>query len=129
MDKFQVPKNSLIAIMRENRTKHLKIYEEATIKYKERAIKALTQQLALAKEDKKFSLNFTLVKPACFVEAYDDVIGLLEMSLSSTVELTHEEYKRYVKDQWNWAGLFASNSMSYVNKLAAVGSSDVAAEE
>ncbi len=128
MDKQPVSKLALLDTMRENRAKHLEIYAKALVKYRERAIVALTQQLGCAKEDKKFSLRFNLVIPVNYLREYDSVIGLLEMSKADVVDLTQAEYRQYVKDEWSWAESFTSNSRSY---LHAAGSSnaDVADSE
>lgn len=122
MDKHNVTKETLISIMKANRAKHVDIYEQAVVKYREQAIVELTKQLVRAKEGKKFSLNFPqLTKPVSFVKEYDNTIGLLEMSLASVVEITTDEYKRFIKDEWNWKNMFNTSNSKYLSE--AVGES------
>lgn len=45
-------------------------------------------------------------------EDYDLILDMLEDTDDNFVELTQQEYKQYVKDQWNWrAGFKAANSV------------------
>lgn len=111
---YRVNKGDLLEKIRENRTKHAEEYKTALVKYRERAIKALTKQLANASEEKRrFSLTFTLPKPVNYLKQYDNVIGLLEMTTDQVIEISPGDYSCYVLDQWEWKTNFKYATASY----------------
>lgn len=115
MNTLKVTVKTLVEKMLVNRQQHLATYEKAVVKHRERAIAALQQQLALAKDGKKFSVTFTLNRPQNFVKEYDTIIGLLRMSEDTIVELTIPEYKKYVEDDWNWRQAFEASNSKYLS--------------
>jgi len=112
-----VPIAELIKKLKENREKHYENFETALVVYRKKVIEVLDEALEAARTGKEYKTYFNLVRPENMLDEYDEVIGMLEMSLgttSSTIELTQDQYRNYVVDNWAWSGTFASNTLSYV---------------
>ena len=112
-----VPIAELIKKLKENREKHYENFETALVVYRKKVIEVLDEALEAARTGKEYKTYFNLVKPENMLDEYDEVIGMLEMSLgttSSTIELTQDQYRNYVLDNWSWSKLFAVNTLSYV---------------
>ena len=112
-----VPIEELIKKLKANREKHSENFEAALVVYHKKVIEVLDEALEAARTGKEYKTYFNLVKPENMLDEYDEVIGMLEMSLgttSSTIELTQDQYRNYVVDNWAWSGTFASNTLSYV---------------
>ena len=45
---------------------------------------------------------------------YDQVIDMLDMSVDSEIELTHSEFRQYVRDEWGWSEMFNTTAVNYV---------------
>lgn len=111
---YRVNKGDLLEKIKLNRASHAIAYKAAVVKYRERAVVALTKQLANAQEaSKRFSLSFTLPKPVNYLKQYDQLIGLLEMATEQFIEITPQDYSCYVLDEWEWRSNFAYATMSY----------------
>ena len=112
-----VPIEELIKKLKANREKHSENFEAALVVYHKKVIEVLDEALEAARTGKEYKTYFNLVKPENMLDEYDEVIGMLEMSLgttSSTIELTQDQYRNYVLDNWSWSKLFAVNTLSYV---------------
>jgi len=113
-----VPIAELIKKLKENREKHYENFETALVVYRKKVIEVLDVALEAARTGKEYKTYFYLVRPENMLDEYDEVIGMLEMSLGTpsitTIELTQDQYRNYVLDNWSWSKLFAVNTLSYV---------------
>ena len=121
--KVKVPRVTLLEKLRENRKKHLAVYEESVEEYVEKALKALRQRGTQFKLFQKAGsmdlpkLHFGLSIPVKYTNEYDTVIGMLEMSGESVVELTTADYRRFVEDNWDWKRTFEATNTFYSKTL------------
>lgn len=108
METIKVNKEKLIEKLKENKIKHIEEYEKALLGYKINVEKALRDKI---KELKKlpalqigeFNLNFyNLHKPESHEYDFNTVIGMLEVSEDTVVNIDSEEYKRYYMNEWEW---------------------------
>lgn len=114
MQSVKVKKDELLAIVKENRTKHEAEFNAAQEAYKVKAKAALRGQVKNIDQEKPFTLNFKeLPEPKQFLKEYDRAIGMLEMSVDEIVELEDDEYDRLVKDQWHWTNQFVAATSIY----------------
>lgn len=101
---FEVVKEELLVLLKDNRAKHKEEYDIAVIGFREEVVKELREKLVAALEGKKIVLGTEHSHPTLHTAGYDDVIGLLELTTEDVVDLDLHDYKQYVKDEWNWKG-------------------------
>ena len=123
MKSVNVSKDELLAVLRENRTKHVNEYLSAVNVYRADVVDRLKKMLADAKveaqkTEPKFDLRIDLDAPTSYVESYDTAIKMLEMSTDGIIELSLQEFSQYVEDKWSWAHAFKSVTGAYNSKLA-----------
>ena len=97
-----INKEKLINTLKENKSNHIKDYEEAVEAY---IIEVNTQLKDLKKRIDKGELDIqlALIKPVNSSEKYDEIIELFNWELNDTVELTKSEFDDYVLDKAHFA--------------------------
>lgn len=114
-----VLKDKLLKIMKDNREKHVKEYEQAMIDYKDQCVKALEDRLEIIKKEGKILkektdyLRFKFTYPTCYKESYDEVIGMLELSTDDKLSLSDSQYRNWVMDKWSWKRDFNESISMY----------------
>lgn len=126
----RIPRQTLLMHLRRNRARHMESYETALrgywMKYYALLVKARDDLTKIIKtvrnhnEPDLSKLRFSLPKPVSHEKDYTRVIGMLEMSSDINIEVTEEEFMRYVKDQWQWRDEFVSNSTMYAKAAVAM---------
>jgi hypothetical protein len=113
--KVEVSKKELLLKLKENKTLHIKEFKETQEEYNDACILKIEEMLSEAKKRPK-SVNtiIHLNPPKSHVKEYEDIIGMLEFSTQTTLEITMEEYKSWVLNEWEWTRSFAATKMSYV---------------
>lgn len=121
----RVAKGRIIDTLRVNRAKHQKDWEKAMAGWKTAMIKALEEHAAKCSEamrqmaDSSFEDNPDLPypdyprKPTNYVARYDEILERLDFELDNEIHLTHEDFNRYVRDNWEWKAGFEAMSMAY----------------
>jgi hypothetical protein len=120
MKQVRVEKKKLLAILRENRSEHRKIFLEAQVAYRKVAIALLDEQLKLARKGRPFVLQqlTQLMPPTDRTADYDRSIQMLEMSVEEYITIDEREFQNYVQDVWGWSRDWAANSLRYVSSGA-----------
>jgi hypothetical protein len=106
-------KEQLLTILKENRTKHRQIFEEACEGFKKEAIRLLGEKLALAQNGKRVIMQFALQQPVDQTREYDRAIKMLELCVGEEVELGEHDFQQYVMDDWSWKGQFLASNSTY----------------
>lgn len=121
METVKLEKKELLVVLKQNRTDHRKIFEEALEGFRVKAIEYLEKRLEAAKAGQKFGLQFDLIQPEDHTKDYDRIIRMLEMSTDAVVEMTQHEFSMYVQDEWlwqrNWLHSNSAYTASAVSKL------------
>lgn len=115
MRTIKVDKAQLLDTLRANRERHSGIVEEAWQGYLREAQKHLLAQVERARKGLRQHFYFNLTVPSDHTEDYDRVIAMLEMDLNDTVELTMDEFARYVQDQWEWRQQWTVTNSAYTD--------------
>lgn len=112
---YKVPKATLLGYIRSNREKHVRDHDTAVALYRKRAEVELQRKLTQVKEGQKFSLSNWpgLLVPRSYAKEYDQVIGLLDLTLEDVIEITPADYRQYVLDEWAWKPGFSSMVKNY----------------
>jgi hypothetical protein len=86
MEKVQVTRKALMAVLTKNRDKHIEEYKEALTGYYIQAKKDFTERLALIENGEEFTTYFDLHKPANHVKEYNDVLDMLGITSSEKID-------------------------------------------
>lgn len=119
MESIKVKKEELLNVLRENRTKHRQIFEEAIEGYRKTVIAEFERRLDDAKAGRKIDIRFTLPQPVDQTKDYDRAIGMLEMTIDDVIHLEEIEYRQYVMDDWSWKQSFLTSNSTYSGTAAA----------
>ena len=103
----------LLGVLKKNRANHHKLYLEAKEGYIEAARRAIGAKLDALLSGRAESLVFTLVVPEDHTSNYDTVIGMLEMTQDEEIELSADEFRTYVQDEWDWMRGWALSNSTY----------------
>lgn len=116
MKNVSVKKETLLRKIKENLKKHMKDYKEAMKGYKKEAIIVLNKMLVDVRKGKKINSFLELKTPEHHKNDYERVIGMLEMHEGELIELSDQDYRIYLMDQWDWKHSFDMNTKSYIDK-------------
>jgi len=125
MKEITVPKEALLAKLKENRDDHRAIFEEALVGYETESIGELQQQLDLLRAGKRRDIRIIKVVPRDHTSDYNRAIAMIEMAIGDTITLSERDFAQYVMDDWGWQGEFLSNAYGSGTATAKFGDSYV----
>src|SRR5262249_5206495 len=120
METMKFDKSKLLEILKENRTAHRKIFEEACEGFKAKAISLLEEKLAMAKNGSRLAVYVSLPQPVDQTKEYDRAIRMLELTTEDIVSLDESDFAQYVMDDWAWKQQFLTSNSSYSGTAAAM---------
>ena len=109
----RMEKKDLLDKIKANKDKHRQIFLEAIEGFKKKAIEILEQKIEMLKNGKKTELYVRMPEPEDHTKDYNRVIEMISQNLLEEIELTEEEFARYVLDDWRWKDEFLSVSNTY----------------
>lgn len=111
---IQVDKDKLLAALEQNRESHAAAYEKAKAGY----IKVTTEQvrgyLTRLADGELLERAFLPAPPEDHTSDYDDAIDMMQWSTDITIELTQQQFKQYVKDDWGWKDVWMASNTAYL---------------
>jgi len=113
-----VNKIALRKAVQENRDEHRKIFEEAVVGYKKRAVELLEDHIKRIEKGKIERIAVSLPVPEDHTHDYDRVLKMLDMSVAEEIELDEHRFAQYVMDDWQWQRQFLSDSSAYSVRAA-----------
>lgn len=111
--KITVKTKELVRILEDNLKEHKKIVKEAKTGYLRKAKKVLQERLVDIQNGKIVALHFNTPLPEDHSEQYERAIRMLGLHLKDSVEVSAEDYKRYVENEWSWMRGFLSKNAHY----------------
>jgi len=114
MQTITVDKKTLMETISKNREEHREMFLKAQEKFREKVIELLDERLAQARAGKKVDLSLRLPEPVDYTSSYDTALSMLEWEQGDEVELTREDFERYVENNWEWRQHWAANTGSYL---------------
>ena len=114
MKPFRIKKQELIEKVEFNRREHRAIYERADEGWKAQFQKWLDKQRDAVFEGEEFETFFNEPRPQDHTEDYDVVLDGWKMSEDEEIELSIQEFRQYVRDEWGWKKDFMATSQSYI---------------
>lgn len=116
MRSVKVEKAELLSIVRENKKKHVKEFDESVKDYKKAALKVAKEHVDLAKSgdlDQISKIRAMPARPTSYEKEYDRAIRMLELSVEDTIELEDDVFNQLVLDEWTWKHQFVASSALY----------------
>ena len=116
MRSVKVEKLELLGIVRDNKKKHVKEFDEAVKDYKKAALKVAKEHVDLAKTgdlDQIAKIRAMPQRPTSYEKDYDRAIRMLELSVEDTIELEEDIFNQLVLDEWTWKNAFTASSALY----------------
>ena len=125
---FPVPISKIREALQKNRAEHLEIVEEAQEGFKKKVIEELARALEDAKNGVRYQTTLNLQMPQSQLREFDNAIDFLEdvekgLKLTGqppVVQMTSEEYERFVRNKWDWMQNFVATSSRYSAKAQAL---------
>lgn len=114
MQPFRIDKAELVEKVQANRDAHRGVYEQAMTGYRDAAAKFFNEQLERARKDKPFINYFAEPVPEDHTEDYDVVLDGWEMTNDDVIELSVNEFRQYVRDEWGWKKQFSETTANYL---------------
>ena len=116
MRTVKLNKTELLGIVRANKDKHIKEFNEAVEDFKIAVV-------VLAKANLKLANTGDLVKidsmksipsaPTSYEDSYSRAIRMLELSVEDIIELEETIFNQLVLDEWTWKRSFAASGAIY----------------
>lgn len=119
MNNLKFNKDKLLTIIKENRTKHRAIFEEAYDGFYKALVAQLDKMKEAALAKKKISMYVGLTEPVDMTSEYDEVIQMLELTTDDSIVLDQRQFKNYILDEWNWKGQFITANSAYARNISA----------
>lgn len=116
MRSVKINKEELLSIVRANKDKHVRQYEEAVVDFRTAVIKITTENSKLAKTgdlDKISKIKSIPAKPVSYEDNYNRAIRMLELSVDHTIELEQDIFNQLVLDEWVWKNQFVASASLY----------------
>ena len=113
-----VSKQEALETLRDNRTRHHKIVEEARVGYVNKAKVLLNDKLEELRSGKITGLRFDLKPPEDHTEDYDVAIRMLELHCEDTIEMSAMDVRTLMMDDWDWMHSFLFSNVRYSNSAA-----------
>ena len=116
MRSVKVNKTELLDIVRKNKVKHVKEFDESVKDYKKGAIAIAKKHVELAKTgelDSIAKIKAMPQKPTSYETDYDRAIRMLELSVEDVIELEETIFNQLVLDEWTWKNAFATSAALY----------------
>ena len=116
MESVKIDKNELLKIVRENKAKHIKEYNDAVKDFQLAVIKTCNENQEVVTAGKTEIKNMP-VKPSTYEANYNRAIRMLELTVDTVIELGTYEFNQLVLDEWEWKQAFSTSNSSYKSFL------------
>jgi len=112
----KVSRTELLDIVRKNKEKHVKEFNEAVEDFKKAVIKIAEENLKLVQSgnlDEIAKVKANPAKPTSYESSYTRAIRMLELSVDDTIELDEHTFSQLVLDEWEWKKSFEFSNSTY----------------
>lgn len=118
MQSAKVEKLVLIKTLETNREKHREEYVEAEDSYRKSVIEWYEKQMQKAEEGEEFETYYEdEVAPVDHTSDYENILAMLQYTIDTEIQLTQQEFRQYVQDDWHWQGEFKMSASYYNTKV------------
>ena len=116
MKTVKIKREELLAVVRENKEKHIAEYIESVEDFKKAVVIITKNNLKLVNTGDLNSI--AKVKnlpsaPSSYEQSYTRAIRMLELSVEDIIELDDTTFNQLVLDEWNWKSNFQVSGSLY----------------
>jgi hypothetical protein len=116
MKTVKIKREELLAVVRENKEKHIAEYIESVEDFKKAVVVITKNNLKLVNTGELDSIakvkNLPAV-PNSYEQSYTRAIRMLELSIEDVIELDDTTFNQLVLDEWNWKSNFQLSGSLY----------------
>ena len=115
MNEVRMDKSVLLAAMEANLDTHMEAYETALAGWKadyQAQLQAACQDLA--NWDGKTVFQMEERRPKSYESDYTTMISMIENDVRGDIELTPQQFKEYVLNEWAWSANFNFSNSKYL---------------
>lgn len=116
MHSVKIKRDELLSIVRENKEKHIKEFNEAVEDFKRAVVKITEENLMLANTGdlaEIAKIKSMPVRPVSYESSYTRAIRMLELSVDAEIELALHDFDQLVQDEWQWKASFTTSNSTY----------------
>jgi hypothetical protein len=116
MHSVKVNRVELLEIVRTNKEKHVRDFNESVEDYKKAAINVAQKNLELAQSgdlDQIAKIKGMPQKPTSYEKEYDRAIRMLELSVEEVIDVEQDVFNQLVLDEWSWKNAFTASASLY----------------
>ena len=123
----KVNRDELLAVVRENKEKHIWEYNEAIEDFKQVVLKLQEKNVKIAMKNRLKAKagdvdNFERLesipsKPTTYEAEYTRAIRMLEMSVETEMEIEAQVFNQLALDEWSWKNNFTVSTSMYKTML------------
>ena len=115
MHSINMNREELLAIVRENKEKHITDYNESVEDYKNAVVKIAELNVKIANSGNINEMTFKSfpIAPNSYVNEYVKAIRMLELSVDDVIEVEEDVFNQLVLDEWAWKKSFMLSASTY----------------
>lgn len=116
MKSVKMNKAELLDIVRANKEKHIKDFDEAVQDYIKLVVSIAEDNMVIADTkalEQYNKLKLFPVKPISYEDSYTRAIRMLELSIEKEIEIDATTFNQLVLDEWQWKQSFTTTVASY----------------
>ena len=120
MKTVRVSVGQLIDKLEENKTKHVKEFEDTLEGWRQDVYDELckaTELFRVGTDGDDRSVKHIFNKPASYEKEYDLAIQMAYASVELEVELSQREFDQYFNDNWDWSHSFKTSTSLYNKRV------------
>ena len=116
MKTVKIKREELLAVVRENKEKHIAEYIESVEDFKKAVVVITKNNLKLVNTGDLKSIDNVKILPSApssYEQSYTRAIRMLELSVEDTIELDDTTFNQLVLDEWGWQSNFQLSGSLY----------------
>lgn len=123
MNSINMNRESLLAIVKTNKEKHVAEFQEALVDYAAAMNKIALDNNKIARENAKLvaegkfkeikSWKQFIPSPTSYEKEYTRAIAMLSNSVDEVIEVEQDVFNQLVLDEWNWKHSFSVSNTLY----------------
>ena len=121
MKNVKINKDELLQIVRDNKEKHIKDYNESVDDYTRLAYKIAMDNITIIEtkdlEKIKNKVKPIPATPVSYEDSYTRAIRMLELSVEDIIEVDAHTFNQLVLDEWQWKQQFTTTSSFYKSSM------------
>jgi hypothetical protein len=116
METIKVARQKLLDKLTSNRERHIADYNAALRGYQKSALLELDRGRGKLEEDPSYRVLLTEIPPQNHAEDYGRAIRMLEWSVDELVPISHDDFARFVDDDWDWRAGWTLSNAKYLGR-------------